>query len=486
VDRRAPLSTNSRIAAVLLDVLVASGDRGAAHRALQAAGGEEAVECHGDWVADETLSAMFRAADGARHLPERVGRALVGTPGTGFLLRYGGVATPEKAYRRCDQILAREQRGSLYEATEVSIGRARIRFHPGERANAQGAGAQGASPDPLYCTLRRAMLEGIPTVYGLLPARVREVECSSEGAPCCVYDVRWRRTTRVGLAGGASIGLAVGLSLAFVAGVPLWGVPMAGGLLALICAAAGRSIDLAYQLEAVAGARRGQLAMLDQADRRLAEKMDQFARLDAAERASHDRAAPRSAVRAQGGMANGDPSADFQPVDLAAVVRRAVDSQGSYLADGPSLEVELPSEPCLLEGEPIQLEMVVVQLIRNAAAAVALQVAQARSAGSPGSPGSGGCVRVSLRNVGDTLELAVEDDGPGIEEETVDEVFDPFVAQASESARRGLGLTVAFRVVKEHGGELRIESAQGQGTLVTASLPRSHDHGPEDTIPGGR
>ena len=464
MDRRAPLSTNGRIAASLLDVLVASGDRTAARRVLQAAGGEAAVQCRGEWIADETLSAMFGAAGRDRYLPERVGRALVDTSGTRFVLRDSGVATPEKAFRRCDQILAREQRGSLYEAVEVGIGRASVRFHP----------AEGTRPDPLYCALRSGMLEGIPTVYGLLPARVREVTCSSDGAPCCVYDVRWRRSSRTGLFAGAGLGVLGGAALAFWAGAPLWGLPIAGLLAALLSAAAGRSFDLANQLEAVAGARRGQLALLDQADRRLAEKMDQFARLEAAERAAQDRTsdplpgAQRTAL--PGDVGGIGPSDDFRSLDLVAVVRRAVDSQRSYLVDGPTLQVDLPSEPRLMMGEPIQLEMVIVQLIRNAAAAASPQ-------GEVGGPGgtseTSGSIRVSLCDSGDALELSVEDDGPGIEEETVDEVFDPFVAQTSPTAPRGLGLAVAFRVVKEHGGELRLESAQGQGTRVTAVLPRS-------------
>jgi len=326
------------------------------------------------------------------------------------------------------------------------------------------------------------MLEGIPTVYGLLPARVREVRCVSTGASCCIYDVRWQRNSRFALFAGAAIGVVAAVPLAWLSGVPLWGLPIAGLAGGLLCAGAGRSFDLAQQLEAVAGARRGQLALLDQADRRLAEKMDQFARLEAAERAAHDRGrrplgGPPGVVL-PGELGDGDPRLDFEPLDLVPVVRRAVDSQRAYLADGPVVEIDLPSEPCMLNGEPMQLEMVVVQLIRNAAAAVAPQSGELSPGGSTESGGAAGRatagrVRVSLRDCGDTLELAVEDDGPGIEEETVDEVFDPFVAQANPASPRGLGLTVAFRVVKEHGGELRLESAQGQGTRVTASLPRS-------------
>jgi signal transduction histidine kinase len=200
--------------------------------------------------------------------------------------------------------------------------------------------------------------------------------------------------------------------------------------------------------------------------------MDQFARLEAAERAAQDRTsdplpgAPRAAL--PGDVGGIGPSDDFRSLDLVAVVRRAVDSQRSYLVDGPTLQVDLPSEPRLMMGEPIQLEMVVVQLIRNATAAASPQ-------GEVGGPGgtseTSGSIRVSLCDSGDALELSVEDDGPGIEEETVDEVFDPFVAAGRSPRSRGLGLSVVHRVVKDHGGELRLESAPGRGTRVTVLLP---------------
>jgi signal transduction histidine kinase len=241
-----------------------------------------------------------------------------------------------------------------------------------------------------------------------------------------------------------------------------WGIAIAAAALGLLAAAAGRSFDLARQLDAVAGARRGQLAVLDQADRSLAEKMDQFARFEAAERDGGEDGAPRHA-----GLQRVDAesaASEFQSVDLVALVQRALDSQRSHLASLPPVQLELPEDPLWLEAEPIQLEMVVVQLVRNAAAAAAAVADEAEGGGE-------GTIRVSLRTAGESLELCIEDDGPGIEEETVDEVFDPFVAAGRSPRSRGLGLSVVHRVVKDHGGELRLESAPGRGTRVTVLLP---------------
>ena len=432
-----------------MDVLVASGDRPAARRALKAAGGDAAVRAHGLWLPEETLRAMVQAAEGDPRLPQRVGRALVCSPQASFFLRYSGLATPERAYRSSDRILAREARGALYEPAEVESGRARLMFHPvGE-----------SRPDALFCSLRAGMLEALPLAYGLLPARVREIQCASRGAACCSYDVRWSRSVRHGLVAGALGGVMLGVSLGVLAELAPWGIAIAAAALGLLAAAAGRSFDLARQLDAVAGARRGQLAVLDQADRSLAEKMDQFARFEAAERDGGEDGAPRHAGLQPVDAESADR--EFQSVDLVALVQRALDSQQSHLASLPPVQLELPEDPLWLEAEPIQLEMVVVQLVRNAAAAVADEA----------EGGGEGTIRVSLRTAGESLELCIEDDGPGIEEETVDEVFDPVVAAGRSPRSRGLGLSVVHRVVKDHGGELRLESAPGRGTRVTVLLP---------------
>jgi len=459
VDPGIALSTNHRIAVVLIDVLVRAGDLGAAQRALRAAGGEEALSPGAGWLPEETLLAMVRGATSDARLPRRVGRALLRTPQSGLFLRYSGVATPEKAYRRCNQILAREGPGAIYEAAEVTNCRARVVFHP----------ASGTRPEPFYCALRSGMLEGIPPVYGMLPARVRETDCVNRGGASCVYDVRWEHNSRRGMMAGALVGAAAGVGLAAQSGAPWWGIPIVSVATGLLAAAAGRAFDLAQQLDVVAGARRGQLALLDQADRSIAEKIDQLARIQAA--GTSDDTSASSHAPFDRGPAPGDAcqALHLEPVDLAAVVRRAVDSQHLALASGPEVVLALPEQPMWVDGQPAELERIVVRLIRSAAAAAAAEV----EAGGAAS----GSIRVSLQAAGDSLELAVEDDGPGIEEETVDEIFDPFVSQGSRTGPRARELAAAYSAVKEHGGELRLDSGEGQGNRITALLPRREAHG---------
>jgi signal transduction histidine kinase len=116
-----------------------------------------------------------------------------------------------------------------------------------------------------------------------------------------------------------------------------------------------------------------------------------------------------------------------------------------------------------------QIQQVLVNLLTNAAQAVE----------------SGGHVVVSTRSAhgGRTVEIAVGDDGKGILPEHLPHVFDPFFSTKGEGGT-GLGLSVSYGIVKNHGGEIRVESAPGAGTTFTIELPvgdrdgthPDHDH----------
>jgi len=50
-------------------------------------------------------------------------------------------------------------------------------------------------------------------------------------------------------------------------------------------------------------------------------------------------------------------------------------------------------------------------------------------------------------------------------------VFDPFFTTGQRDEKTGLGLTISYGIVQEHGGEISIQSAEGEGTTVTIDLP---------------
>jgi len=83
--------------------------------------------------------------------------------------------------------------------------------------------------------------------------------------------------------------------------------------------------------------------------------------------------------------------------------------------------------------------------------------------------GPGGSVRLSARLDAGNLRIEIADDGPGMDEQTLQQAQRPFFT--TKSSGTGLGLPLARRLVEAHGGVLELSSCPGQGTSVRISLP---------------
>lgn len=119
-----------------------------------------------------------------------------------------------------------------------------------------------------------------------------------------------------------------------------------------------------------------------------------------------------------------------------------------------------PSEPVAASGDPAALEQVVLNLLLNAADAL----------------GQGGRAVVSVLGSGDTVWVRVRDEGEGIPAERLPRVFQPLYSTRPEGT--GLGLPVARRIARAHGGTLQLESEPGLGTTATLTLPAARSGSP--------
>lgn len=89
----------------------------------------------------------------------------------------------------------------------------------------------------------------------------------------------------------------------------------------------------------------------------------------------------------------------------------------------------------------------------------------------------GGSTRVSLRSASDAYQVTIDDEGPGIPEAEIENVFNPFY-RLEESRNRttggtGLGLTVARSIARAHGGDVVLANRSERGLRVTVTLPRT-------------
>ncbi len=122
-----------------------------------------------------------------------------------------------------------------------------------------------------------------------------------------------------------------------------------------------------------------------------------------------------------------------------------------------SLRLELGEGLPPVRADEGQLRAAFLNLLRNSREAM---------------PG-GGEVQVGTRVAPGGVEVEVKDTGPGISDEALPRIFDPFYSTKEKGT--GLGLAFAQQVVQEHGGTIRCDSAPGAGTTFTVRLPRAED-----------
>jgi two-component system NtrC family sensor kinase len=155
------------------------------------------------------------------------------------------------------------------------------------------------------------------------------------------------------------------------------------------------------------------------------------------------------------------------PSDLNAVVLRTV-SILRHKLELADVEARIDADPelPLVECDASQMEQVVMNLVANAAEAMT----------------GGGHVVVRTRRVPDaeSVEIAVEDDGPGIPDEHLQRIFEPFFSTKEGGKSLGLGLAVVYGIVDAHHGEIDVASKVGKGTTFRITLPV---HAPPQSTP---
>ena len=121
---------------------------------------------------------------------------------------------------------------------------------------------------------------------------------------------------------------------------------------------------------------------------------------------------------------------------------------------------------------PQDIGRVLLNLINNAFYAVTEKNASASSAGQPYEP----TVTVSTRSIssplgGRSAEIKVSDNGGGIPQKVLDKIFQPFFTTKPTGQGTGLGLSLSYDIIKAHGGELKVETKEGEGSTFIIIIP---------------
>ena len=84
---------------------------------------------------------------------------------------------------------------------------------------------------------------------------------------------------------------------------------------------------------------------------------------------------------------------------------------------------------------------------------------------------NGGTLTIKTMKQGDNIHIKVSDTGVGIREENIDKIFDAFFTTKDSIKGVGLGLSVCYGFIKDHGGDIKVSSKKGEGTTFTVILP---------------
>lgn len=124
------------------------------------------------------------------------------------------------------------------------------------------------------------------------------------------------------------------------------------------------------------------------------------------------------------------------------------------------IEVDLDEKLPRTLADLHQMEQVLLNIINNAEQAIM-------------ESGSAGKIRISTSATGREILMVVEDDGPGITPEVISQIFNPFFTTKEVGKGTGLGLSICYGIVKDHGGNIRVESPGERGARFLIGIPVS-------------
>lgn len=146
----------------------------------------------------------------------------------------------------------------------------------------------------------------------------------------------------------------------------------------------------------------------------------------------------------------------FSTIDLRDVAKGA-ERMVAHDGDGTDLTLNLSNAPVLVSGDPLRLEQVAINLVRNALLAV--------------EPMEERRVTVTVTAETGMARLQVDDTGPGLEGQSLETLQEPFHTTRASGEGMGLGLSISAGIVREHDGQMRAETSGQGGARFIVELP---------------
>lgn len=148
---------------------------------------------------------------------------------------------------------------------------------------------------------------------------------------------------------------------------------------------------------------------------------------------------------------------DLRDLDLIAPLEESIEFLGPEMESaGVRVDLELAASLPIVQGDRDQIKQVFFNIVKNARQAMK----------------SGGIIRIRAFADDEFVYIQIGDTGEGIPQEELGKVFQPYFSTKKDG--HGLGMMIVERIMRDHGGQIGLDSRSGVGTLVTLQFPQKH------------
>ena len=160
--------------------------------------------------------------------------------------------------------------------------------------------------------------------------------------------------------------------------------------------------------------------------------------------------------------------------ELNAIIRETVEIAGAGRSDMPEIAINVPDRPTCIWGDDAQLHQIVLNLLTNSVDAIQNENGRVEITIEVDSYQRAAEFKMGILEPGRYAFLTVADNGDGIEDDAIDKIFDPFYSTKGDG--HGLGLAAVAGIVRDHYGDIVVESHAGIGTRFIVALPITKEH----------
>ncbi|MGQ9921627.1 MAG: ATP-binding protein [Desulfobacca sp.] len=180
-----------------------------------------------------------------------------------------------------------------------------------------------------------------------------------------------------------------------------------------------------------------------------------------------------------------DQKPELKPIRLRDIIEDGLKMVRAALPTSIIIQADIDPNAGFIMGDGVRMHQVLLNLCTNAAHAMRDKI---------------GCLTVSLQNIqvepgmtgrwqhvkpGPYVQLTVQDNGIGMDRQTMERIFEPFFTTKEQGEGTGMGLSTVHGIVEDHGGSIDVESAPGAGTTFHILFPRCAPQELEPELPRG-